>query len=347
MTVERKKIKLALQGGGSHGAFTWGVLERLLEEESIDIVGISGASAGAVNAVCFIDGYAKGGREGAKNKLSELWNNVSKSGFFSPFRTTYFDNLMDNWSLDYSPYYMMFESFKSSLSPYCFNPLGYNPLNTILDDIINFDQVNKFCDIKLYVTATNVKKSTPHIFYQPHISSKVIMASALLPTIQPAIEINGEFFWDGGFTANPSLLPLIENSYGIDDIVIVNLNNIIVENVPKSINEIHNRISEITFNSAMVKELRIILLLQNYIKKGRITIESDRRIYIHSIRGLEDNILNSKSSKYNVEMKFLQYLKDIGRDYTDKWIKENWKHVGNRTTFNFRDLLDIEVTKDE
>ena len=212
-------IDLALQGGGSHGAFTWGVLDRLLEEPQLRIVAISGTSAGAMNAAVLADGWTEGGAEGARVALDQYWQRVSRAAAFSPLQRSPLDRLMGQWTLDTSPAYIAMDLMSRVLSPYDLNPLGFNPLRNILVESIDFERLAR-SPIKLFVTATNVRTGRGHIFRNPDITADVLLASACLPTMFRAIEIDGEAYWDGGFVGNPTITPLIRESDAHDTILV-------------------------------------------------------------------------------------------------------------------------------
>jgi NTE family protein len=257
----RKPINLALQGGGSHGALTWGVLDRLLEDGRLAITGISGTSAGAMNAVVLADGYRRGGAEAARAALARFWRAVSDAARLSPIRRSPWDRLRGSYSLDGSPAYLAFEGLSRMLSPYQLNPLGLNPLRDVVARQVDFANVNACPDVRVYVTATNVRTGQPRVFGPGEVTIDAVMASACLPQMHPAVEIDGEAYWDGGFTGNPALYPLVAR-HDAPDIVVVQINPIVRHALPRSAREIINRVNEISFNSSLVKELRTIALMQ-------------------------------------------------------------------------------------
>ncbi|MBA4397544.1 MAG: patatin, partial [Syntrophus sp. (in: bacteria)] len=250
----RKGINVALQGGGSHGAFTWGVLDRLLEEDRIFIDGISGTSAGAMNAVVVADGLMKGGKKGARQALHDFWHAVSEAARFSPIRRTPFDVITGNWNLDQSPSYLMFDMLERLASPYQLNPLNMNPLRDLLVEQVNFERVRSCNQVKLFVCATNVRSGRVKVFERPEITADMVMASACLPFMYQAVEIDGEAYWDGGFMGNPVLFPFAYKCM-CKDVVIVQINPMRRDEIPKTAQEILNRANEITFNGGLMKEL--------------------------------------------------------------------------------------------
>ena len=246
-----KPITLALQGGGSHGAMTWGVLDRLLEDDRLTIRAISGTSAGAMNAVVLADGMAEGGREGARKALTTFWKAVSDAARFSPIQRSPLDRMMGNYSLDTSPSYLFFEGLTRMFSPYDLNPMGTNPLRSLLNDLVDFDRVNAPCDLAVHVTATNVRTGRPRVFGPGELGTEAVLASACLPQMFPAIEIDGEAYWDGGFSGNPALYPLLTSTES-PDILVVQINPLVRADLPRTARDIMNRVNEISFNSSLV-----------------------------------------------------------------------------------------------
>jgi len=212
-------VDLALQGGGAHGAFTWGVLDRLVEESWLQIEGISGTSADAMNAAVLVDGYAVGGIDGAKARLEQFWRRVSDAAMFSPFRRIPLDVLLGRWTLDTSPMFLTLDLLARILSPYDLNPHGVNPLSKILDECIDFERLAK-AQIKLFVTATSVRTGRGRVFRNAELTSDILLASACLPTMFQAVEIDGEAYWDGGFAGNPTITPLIRECDSTDTILV-------------------------------------------------------------------------------------------------------------------------------
>ena len=245
--AEPKIIELALQGGGAHGAYTWGVLDRLLEDPRVRIEGLSGTSAGAMNAAVLADGLHCGGEGFAREALQDFWAAVSRAAMASPIRRTPLDRWLGRWSLDYSPGYLAVDFLSRVASPYQLNPLNINPLRDILAQQVDFESVRACPDIKLFVTATNVRTGKLRVFRKEELSVDAVMASACLPFLFKAVEIGGEAYWDGGYMGNPSLFPLLEECGG-RDILIVQINPIQRDEVPTSAAAIMNRLNEITSN---------------------------------------------------------------------------------------------------
>jgi NTE family protein len=259
-------VDLALQGGGSHGAFTWGVLDRLLEEPWLGIDGISGTSAGAMNAAVLVDGHAKGGAEGARTALENFWRRVSEAARFSPLRRGPLDVILGRWTLDSSPIYVAMDLMSRLLSPYDLNPMGNNPLRAILAETIDFERLAR-APMKLFITATNVRTGRGRVFKNNAVTPDVLLASACLPTMFQAVEIDGEPYWDGGYSGNPTITPLIRECKSRDTIL-VQINPVERERSPRSASEILNRLNEVSFNAVLLKELRMIALLRQAADPG-------------------------------------------------------------------------------
>jgi len=317
-------IDLALQGGGSHGAFTWGVLDRLIEEPWLKIEGISGTSAGAMNAVVLADGWTKGGATGAKAALDAYWEQVSRAAAFSPLQRSPLDRLWGRWTLDTSPAYVAFDLVSRMFSPYDLNPLGFNPLRTILADSIDFDGL-KQAPMKLFVTATSVRTGRGRIFRNAEITPDVLLASDCLPTMFQAIEIDGELYWDGGYAGNPTITPLVRETDG-HDTILVQINPRERTDSPRSAADILNRLNEISFNSPLMKELRMIEGAR-WAGMRTHSIKSDRLAQFGA------------SSKLNAEWKFIALLKEEGRRCADEFLIEHGDDLGRRSTADLDVLL--------
>lgn len=328
-----KTIDLALQGGGSHGAITWGVLDRLLEDTRLSIAAISGTSAGAMNAVVMADGLHQGGREGAREALHHFWQGVSEAARFSPIQPAPWDWLLGNHSLDHSPSYLFFESLTQLVAPAKLNPLGINPLRDLVGDLVNFERVNACRSAAVFVTATNVRTGRAKVFSQPEISVDTVMASACLPFMFPAVEIDGEAYWDGGYSGNPALFPLVDHRE-CQDLVVVQVNPSSRQQLPASARDIINRINEITFNTSLIKELRSIQLLQQLIDTQQLDAERYRAMRIHLIHAEHEVAQLSASSKLNAQWDFVYSLFEQGRRWADQWLEEHFDALGQRSTFD-------------
>jgi NTE family protein len=329
-------IDLALQGGGSHGAFTWGVLDRLVEEPWLKIEGISGTSAGAMNAAVLASGWATGGAVSAKAALDAYWKRVSHASALSPFQRSPLDRLTGRWSLDTSPAYVAYDLISRMLSPYDLNPFGFNPLRTILAESIDFERL-KQAPMKLFVTATSVRTGRGRIFRNAEITPDVLLASACLPTMFRAVEIDGELYWDGGYAGNPTITPLVRETDGRDTIL-VQINPPERADAPRSAAEILNRLNEISFNSPLMKELRMIALLRQVADPGRGEGARWAEMRMHSIKS--DRLAGfGASSKLNAEEKFVVLLKEEGRRCADEFLAEHGADLGQRSTADLDVLL--------
>jgi NTE family protein len=332
-----RRVNLALQGGGSHGAFSWGVLDRLLEDPRIEIEGITGASAGAVNAVVLADGMASGDREQARETLSKFWHGIADAGKFSPLRRSPAEALRGGWSLDSSPAYVWFDVVSRIASPYDLNPFNLNPLRDILKKFVDFDRVRSSM-LKLFVSATNVETGRTKVFQREELSVEHVLASACLPFMFQAVTIDGVPYWDGGYMGNPPLWPLFEHAQS-DDVMIVQINPIRRPGVPRSARDILNRLNEITFNASLLRELRAIDFVTRLMDEGRMEGTGYRRVFVHMV---EDELSLSAlgaSSKLNTEHEFLDMLFAKGRQATEHWIGSHFDALGERSTVNIRDLF--------
>jgi NTE family protein len=331
--LKEKKVAIALQGGGAHGAFTWGVLDRLLEEEAIVAEAMCGTSAGAVNAVTCAYGLHIGGPAKAKELLEILWKKIALSGSFL-FKPGPFDKAYSNGDIYNSPGYMMFNAITQVFSPYNFNPFNYNPLRDILSELIDFEELHMYNKKKLFVCATNVKTNRAKIFTNQEITVDAVLASACLPFLFQAVEIDGEYYWDGGYMGNPPIFPLIDNT-DVHDIVLVKINSIIINSVPTTARDIADRVNEISFNSSLINEMRMIHYRNELIRKGIMKQEqNNREIFIHTISGYDALSQLSYSSKMNTSWEFLTELKEKGREIADRWIRTDYNEVGLKSTFD-------------
>ena len=333
---ETVQIDLALQGGGSHGAFTWGVLDRLLEEPWLKIEAISGTSAGAMNAAVLVSGYMEGGAQGARAALDFYWRRVAEAARFSPIQRSPLDRMMGQWSLDTSPAYLAMDLMSRVVSPYSLNPLGLNPISDILRDSIDFAHLDE-ASIKLFITATNVHTGRGRVFRNKEITPEVLLASACLPTMFQAVEIDGEPYWDGGFVGNPTITPLVRESEAYD-VMLVQINPRVRVETPRTAAEILNRVNEISFNSPLMKELRMIALLRQAADPG--TGEGARWARMRTHRIITDRLAEfGASSKLNAEPAFLDMLKEEGRQCAQRFLEEHGDDVGKRSTADLDTLL--------
>lgn len=337
-TIE-KTVNLALQGGGAHGAFTWGVLDKLFEDDRIWVQSISGTSAGAMNAVVAAQGMYDGGAIGARKALRNFWKDVSDAGRLSPMKRTPIDLVFGQWSLDYSPGYLMMDLMNRLASPYDTNIFNYNPLRALVEKHVDFNQVGVEDDnFTLFVSATDVETGRARIFRRAELSVDVILASACLPYMFRAVEIDGRHYWDGGFMGNPVLSPFAESS-PVDDIVIVQINPIVREGIPVTAREILNRVNEISFNASLLRDLRAIHEKNVLIDSGELSAERHRRMRVHMIEARKRMIPLGASSKLNTEWAFLEHLFDIGRDAAGTWLSRHYDDLEKRETLRLDEMF--------
>jgi NTE family protein len=331
-----KKINLALQGGGAHGAYTWGVLDRLLEEKDLVIEGISGTSAGAMNGAMLINGYTKGGRDGAKETLEIFWRKISEAGAFSPMAKSPMERMTSGWNMDSSPSYHWFDFLSRMFSPYELNPLNLNPMRYVLDAMLDTEALQASHTIKLFVTATHVESGQARVFGCHEMTPDVLLASACIPFLFQAIEIDGGHYWDGGYMGNPAIWPLIYHCKS-EDVILVQLNPIHNDKLPRTANEIINRLNEITFNSSLIAEMRAIDFVSKLIHEGRVEENRYKDMRMHLIYASDVMHGLNASSKMNADWDFFVYLKNIGRTSADAWLKRHAKYIGVKATLHIRD----------
>jgi NTE family protein len=329
-------VDLALQGGGSHGAYTWGVLDRLLEEPWLRIDGISGTSAGAMNAAALAYGYGLDESRGARLALEGFWRRVAHAGRFSPVQRGPIDVLLGRWSLDHSPAYVAMDMMSRVFSPYDFNLAGGNPLRNILSEGIDFDQL-KQSPIKLFITVTNVATGRPRIFRNGDLTPEVLIASACLPTMFQAVEIDGEAYWDGGYSGNPTITPLVRECMSRDTII-VPINPIERKGTPRTASDILNRLNEVAFNAVLLKELRMIAMLRQVADPGHEEGEKWARMRVHFVTNDILTELNA-SSKMIAEWDFLCMLRDEGRRSAQAFLDRHENDLGHRSTLDLDVLL--------
>lgn len=337
MGDNRKPINVALQGGGSHGAFTWGVLDTLLEDGRVEIKGVSGTSAGAMNAVVMADGMVRNGPDGAREALHDFWSGVADAARRSPIQRTLIDRMLGEWSLDRSPGYLWMDILGRVASPYDLNPMNLNPLRDLVDALIDFDRVKRCSAFELFLSATNVETGRVRVFTRQELSADVVMASACLPHLFQAVEIGGVPYWDGGYMGNPVLFPLFPKRLP-DDIVIVQINPVERKGAPRSAREIQDRVNEITFNASLLKELRAIEFVGRLLAEGRLDADHYADIRVHLLTS--DRLMPlGASSKLNAEWAFLEHLRDIGRDTARHWLDGCFEAIGARASVDLSGLF--------
>ncbi|WP_420393786.1 patatin-like phospholipase family protein [Acuticoccus sp.] len=330
--MNRKTINLALQGGGAHGAFTWGVITALLSSDRVSIRGITGTSAGAMNAAVLASGYMAGGEAGAIERLEAFWRDVSDAARYSPFQRTLLDRAFGNWSLDASPTYLAYDLASRFISPAFSNPLDINPLRPIVEAYVDFEAIGRCEDICVFVAATNVWTGKARIFGAGELTVDAILASACVPELFSPVFIDGVPYWDGGFMGNPPLYPLFYNT-DVPDTVIVQINPIERRRTPVTAREIVNRVNEITFNSSLLKELRAVRFVTRLIEDGKLDRDEYMRVRMHRIAS--DELLPlSASSKLNGEWAFLRHLHGIGERAATLWLDAHYDDIGERDTID-------------
>ena len=335
--IAKKKLKLALQGGGSHGAYAWGVVDALLEDGRIEIEALVGTSAGAMNATVIAAGLIKGGPDEARKMLREFWKQASDAGKHGPLQPTQLDKQCSRGNMEYSPSWTMFDVMSRMFSPYEMNPANVNPLQDIIADLVDFDQLRLGGDtVKLFVAATNVLNGRLRVFEQHEISAKSVMASACLPLLFQAVEIDNEFYWDGGYSGNPPIFPVIYAG-GCRDVLIVQLNPVNIAEVPKSSRAILDRVSTLSFNSSLMREMRAIQFVSDLLDIGELDKEKYQRIYIHTIDAETELAEFTVSSKLNPDWDFLTYLHDLGRRKGKSFLIDHFDKIGVESSTNIRE----------
>ncbi len=340
-----KRLNLALQGGGAYGAFAWGVIDELLDDGRLDIEGIPGASAGAVNAVLLADGMARGGRDEARKRLADFWRAASRDGGLPDLQRKAIDRLFSFLPLEDSPMGVWFKALSQYLSPYDFNPLNINPLKELLERFVDFDAIRRLDTPKLFVTATNVHTGKLRIFPHNKIDADVILASACLPLLFRAVEIDGVPYWDGGYLGNPSIFPLF-GATQTEDVVLIQINPLVRHATPTSSRDIMNRLTEITFNSPLMAELRAIEFVARLIDQNRLPRGQGpgkyKRINMHRI-ALDPSAkhLNAEG-RLNNDYDFFEMLRDNGRRATKAFLAGHFDDIGVRGTVDLQAEVQAE-----
>ncbi len=332
MKKTNKVINLALQGGGAHGALAWGALDYLLEDGRLDIEGISATSAGAFNAVVLAQGLLNNNKEEARTLLHNAWRTVSDWGtthnLFNPVCAT--ENEEGQYS-EFSPFYPFFDLLTRTFSPYELNPLGINPLREIINKVVDFEAIKKHSKLKIHLCATNVETCKIHIFTNQQLSVDAVLASACLPLYSQAVEINGEYLWDGGYIGNPPLFPLIYDCTH-PDILIIHIRPIVRKGIPKTASDIMHRINDVCFNASLMREMRAIAFLTHLIDTNKISDQAIKRIFIHSIRADEAMTEYGASSVFNTNWDFLMRLRDKGREIAQEWLEGHYDKIGSESS---------------
>jgi NTE family protein len=329
----KKKINLALQGGGAHGAFTWGVIDHLLEDGRIHIAGVSGTSAGAMNAVMLADGLARGGGEEARKRLAEFWRAASIGGNLPGPQRAVLDRLLALMPVEASPVRFMVDTMSRVLSPYDLNPLNINPLKGLIERFVDFDAIRAFKDLDIFISATNVHSGRLRVFTREEMSADVVMASAALPLVFRAVEIDGEPYWDGGFTGNPAILPLIEANE-IDDVLVVQISPLSRNVTPTSARDIVHRVNEITFNSSLDSELRALEYIGRIAgKRGKRGAAQAANVKVHRIV-LDGAGKLGAGTGLSVDYDFFALLHRAGRRAARRFLDAHFRDIGQRSTLD-------------
>ena len=341
-----KRINLALQGGGAHGAFTWGVLDHLLEDGRLGIEGISGTSAGAVNAVMLADGLRRGGAPEARKRLADFWRAASLGGDLPPLQRAVAARLFSLVPAEGSPTFNWLTAWSQYLSPYDLNPLNINPLKGLIERFVDFDGLRADKRV-LFIAATNVQTGRLHIFPREKISAEVVMASACLPAVFRAVEIDGAAYWDGGYLGNPVLYPFFRST-NTEDVLVVQINPLVRKKVPKSTREILGRINEITFNSSLLAELRAIEFVNRLIDERRVPHGTGpneyRRMRVHRIvlEGLGERF--SSATKLRNDYESFELLRKLGQRATRRFLDTHYGDIGVRSSIDLKTEVYSEWT---
>jgi NTE family protein len=329
----QKAINLALQGGGSHSAFTWGVLDRLLEDERLTFDGVTATSAGSFNAVLLADGLASGGREAARRLLRVFWEKMSDMVCSSIIAPSFLDRMDPNFGLECSPGFLIMDFISRFMSPYELNPADSNPMRDLLNEVIDFERVRRQRLVKLFLSATTVRTGKIAVFSTHEITADHVIASACVPFKMRAPNIGGEYYWDGGFLGNPAIFPVI---YWCDsrDVLLVHLTPTDRAELPTDSRTILNRMEEICFSSALMREMRMVAIFTQLIDDGKLT--GTKRMFFHLIDANDIIRKLSSSSKMNADWNFLTYLFEVGRERADKWLATNFDYLGVKSTVDLK-----------
>lgn len=327
-----KKVCVALQGGGTHGAFTWGVLDRLLEDGRFEIEGLTGTSAGGMNAVAVAQGLMRNGKQGAREELLTLWKKISEAGEMSFFSNRGpIDKIMGKYTMYHSPGYVIFDYLSRLFSPYELNPLQIDPLKSLVVQNFDFEGLRLYKGVKVYLCATHVFTGKLRIFGLPELKAECLLASSCLPNIHAAVKVDDEYYWDGGFIGNPVFFPLIYDCVS-PDIIYIQISPTHRNKLPLTAREISDRLNEIENNATVVREMRSIQFITQLIDEGHLDHKKIKRVFMHVIKNEEIFEHLGWSSKLNSEWEFLSHLFEQGRETADKWIKTHYDDVGVKST---------------
>lgn len=332
----RKKISLALQGGGSHGAFTWGVIDRILEDGRLEIEAFVGTSAGALNAVVAAYGIETGGPEKSRELLKYFWDSNVAMAKKSLFQPNWIDKMTSRGNLEHSPLWWFFDMLTRVYSPYQWNPGNINPFKDIILETVDFERLRRAEKVQVFVCATNVLTGRLRVFETREICPEAVLASACLPFLYRAVKVEGDFYWDGGYMGNPPIFPLI---YGTKcpDVLIVQINPINIPEVPTTAPEILDRMNTLSFNSSLMREMRAIEFVTHLISEENLDPGKYKRTYIHTIDAEDEFAKLSVSSKLNLDRDFILYLFETGRRMAEDFLDRHFDAIGRESSTNIRE----------
>jgi NTE family protein len=331
------KLNLALQGGGAHGAFTWGVLDRLLEDEDIEIAAVSGTSAGAINAIVAVEGILEGGKAFARAQLDDFWRGVAEAARASPFKPLPFAR-DPRYDLTRSPLYLMGIAMMRAFSPYQLNPHNFNPLRDLLDKYIQYERLVGQDRIKLFINTTHVATGALRIFREHELNTDIVLASTTLPQLFQTPLIDGEGYWDGGYVANPAIEPMTEAT-DVRDVLVVQLNPLVRENIPTATQEIFDRLNEIVFNASLLAELRRIAERNHLVESGELSADRHPVIRLHLVHGDGELAAYAGSSRLLADSGFLNELKALGRARMDRFLRRHKHEIGQTSSFDYARMM--------
>ncbi|MEM9590152.1 MAG: patatin-like phospholipase family protein [Pseudomonadota bacterium] len=333
-TDRPKPMSFALQGGGAHGAFTWGALDQILADGRITIEAVSGTSAGAMNAVVLADGFLKGGPEAARENLKKFWNGVSSEGGIGTAVYEVVDAITNYWKFKGFDAYGFGEQAMdeaTAMSPFGANPLDINPLGELLNEVVDFERLRKTQSVQIFLGATNVRTGRGRIFVNHEITTNVVLASAALPHLFQAVHVEGEPYWDGGYVANPPLWPFFEGPES-SDVLLIQVNPDFRKSIPETPWDVVQRESEIMFNASLIKELRSIFLMSNLIEQNIVDGSKFQLSRLHRIDGTAALARYSNATKRDTSPEFFETLRKDGEREAKQWLEENFDFVGERST---------------
>lgn len=332
-TTKRKSIALGCQGGGAHGAFTWGVLDKILQDGRIDIEGASGTSSGGMNCLALAQGLIEGGKEGARKKLYEYWKTVGQKSKQIGMAPTPLDKYMRGHGIGFNPLFMTLKNIKKNFSPYEWNPTNHNPLSDIVKEVFNFKTISKNESCKVFLCATNVRTAKSKIFTGKEITHEAALASACLPQLFHTVRIKGEDYWDGGYSRNPAIFPLIQECK-TPDVVVILLAPHNRDTTPKNVDDIRWRLQELSTINAVMDELRSIKRIRDLIDEGAIVQGKVKKVNMHIIENPKVFEDLDQTSALNADWDFFQHLFKKGRDTAEQWLDEKFDSIGVKSSID-------------